>query len=155
PRNDNSTGNGFAYYDLYRAAELAQNMREQGRGAAARQLVLEMEPDELGKINIKVGARKDQISVEALTQSEPARQALMRHSPELRQDLQDQGLVLERFMVDVNSEKSGGGNHQEGNNAGGKTTPPSKTAKVGSVQASGRPVYIRKTDGRSKISIFA
>ena len=102
---ENSAQNGLAYLDPYRPAELAQNAGEQLTGGVARHIVLEMEPDELGKISIKVGAKKGEISVEALTQSEPARQALMRHSPGLRQDLQDQGLVLEKFMVDVNREQ--------------------------------------------------
>ena len=155
PRMENSAQNGFAYYDPYRSAELAQNVREQLTGGATRQLVLEMEPDELGKISIKVEAKKDEISVVALTQSEPAKQALVRHSPELRQDLQDQGLVLEKFMVDVNREKSGRGNYPEENNPAGKTPPVSKTAKSGGIQAATGPAYIRKTDGQSRISIFA
>jgi hypothetical protein len=155
PRMENSAQNSFVYYDPYRSAELAQNAREQITGGAARQLVLEMEPDELGKISVKVGAKKDEISVAALTQSEPARQALMRHSPELRQDLQDQGLVLEKFMVDVNREKSGEGNYPEANNPKGKTPPVSKTTKIGGIQAAAGPAYIRKTDSQSRISIFA
>ena len=154
-RMDNPAGNGFTYYDPYRSAELAQNMREQVTGAGARQLVLEMEPDELGKISIKVGAKKDEISVVAQTQSVDAREALMKHSPELRQDLKDQGLVLDKFTVDVNGEKSGGGNYPEANKAADKIKPPSKTARVGSSQISGGNVYIRKTDSRSQISIFA
>jgi flagellar hook-length control protein FliK len=155
PRMDNSAQNGFAYQDPYRSVELAQNMREQLTGGATRQLVLEMEPDELGKISIKVEAKKDEISVVAVTQSEPARQALMKHSPELRQDLQDQGLMLEKFMVDVNREKSGGGNYPEENNPKGKTPPVPKTARIGSTQAATGPAYIRKTDDQSRISIFA
>ena len=155
PRMDNSAQNGFAYQDPYRSVELAQNMREQLTGGATRQLVLEMEPDELGKISIKVEAKKDEISVVAVTQSEPARQALMKHSPELRQDLQDQGLMLEKFMVDVNREKSGEGNYPEENNPKGKTPPVPKTARIGSTQAATGPAYIRKTDDQSRISIFA
>ena len=154
-RMDNPAGNGFADYDPYRSAELAQNMREQVTGAGARQLVLEMEPDELGKISIKVGAKKDEISVVAQTQSVDAREALMRHSPELRQDLKDHGLVLDKFMVDVNGEKPGGGNYPESNKAADKIKPSSKTARTGGIQTSGGSVYIRKTDGGSQISIFA
>jgi len=151
----NSIQSGFAYFDPYRSVELAENAREQVTGGAARHLVLEMEPDELGKISIKVGAKKDGISVEAHTQSEPARQALMRHSPELRQDLQNQGLVLEKFIVDVNGEKSGGRNYPEENNPKGKTPPVSNTARTASVQAATEPSHIRETDGQSRISIFA
>ena len=151
----NSIQSGFAYFDPYRSVELAENAREQVTGGAARHLVLEMEPDELGKISIKVGAKKGGISVEAHTQSEPARQALMRHSPELRQDLQNQGLVLEKFIVDVNGEKSGGRNYPEENNPKGKTPPVSNTARTASVQAATEPSHIRETDGQSRISIFA
>jgi flagellar hook-length control protein FliK len=155
PLMDNSAQNDFAYQDPYRLVELAQNMREQFTGGATRQLVLEMEPNELGKISIKVEAKKDEISVVAVTQSEPARQALMKNSPELRQDLQDQGLMLDKFMVDVNREKSGGGNYPEANNPKGKNPPVPKTAKIDSIQAATGPAYIGKTDGQSRINIFA
>ncbi len=152
---NNSATIGFTHYDPYLSAELAQNMSEHLTGVGARQLVLEMEPDELGKISIKVGAKKDEISVVALTQNEQARQTLMSHAPALCRDLKDQGLVLDKFMVDVNGEKSGAGNYPEGNKARGKTTPSSKTARTGSIQTVDRGVYVRKTDGRSQISIFA
>ena len=155
PRMENSAQSGLSYLDAYQSAELAQDASEQVRGGVARQLVLEMEPDELGKISIKVGAKKGEISVEALTQSEPARQALMRHSPELRQGLQDQGLVLEKFMVDVDREKSGGGNYPGENSPKEKTPPVSKTEKTAGIQAAAEPAYIGKTDGQSRISIFA
>ena len=130
-------------------------MRDQASGAGARQLVLEMEPDELGKISIKVGAKKDEISVEALTQSVDTKAALMSHAPELRQDLKDQGLVLDKFMVDVNGQKSGGGNYPEGNKPKGKTVQTPKTAAAGSIRTSARPAYVRQTDDRSQINIFA
>ena len=154
-RMDNSAGNGFTFYDPYRSAELAQNMREQATGAGARQLILEMEPDELGKISIKVGAKKDEISVEAMAQSADTKAALMSHAPDLRQDLKDQGLVLDKFMVDVNGEKSGGGNYPEGNKAKSKTAQTAKTAGVGSIRTPARGVYTSKNDGRSQINIFA
>ncbi len=114
-----------------------------------------MEPEGLGKINIKVGAKKGEISVEAMTQSAPAREVLMKHSPELRQDLKDQGLVLEKFMVDVNRDKSGDGNYPEGYKPGGKTALPPKVARVRNVQAADTPVYTTKKADRSQISIFA
>ena len=130
-------------------------MREQVTGAGARQLVLEMEPDELGKISIKVGAKKDEISVEALTQNVRARQALMSNSPELRQDLKDQGLVLEKFMVDVNGKNRAEEITRKATRLRGKSPQLSKTAGAGSIRTSGKPVYTRQTDDRSQISIFA
>ncbi len=154
-QTQNAVPNGLTYFDAYRSAEMAQDAPEPLTGGVARHLVLEMEPDELGKISIKVGAKKGEISVEALTQSEPARQILMRHSPELRQDLQDQGLVLDKFMVDVDREKSGRGNYPGENNPKEKTPPVSKTEKTAGIQAAAEPAYIGTTDGQSRISIFA
>jgi flagellar hook-length control protein FliK len=155
PNTDNSARSGFSYYDPYRSAELLQNMHEQAAVTTGSQLVLDMEPDGLGKINIKIGAKKDEISVVALTQSEPVKEALMRHSPELRQDLQNQGLVLGRFSVDVNGEKSGSGNYPQTGSTGGKITTPPKEAEARNEPASGVAVYVTKTIGASQISIFA
>jgi flagellar hook-length control protein FliK len=154
-RADNSPPNGLANYDPYRSAELVQNMRERSAGTAGRQLELEIEPEGLGKINIKVGAKKDEISVVAMTQTEPARQALMRHAPELRQDLQDQGLMLDKFRVDVNGGKSGNGNHPEASQSGNRMKPPAREEKVRSIQAPDIPLHIIRTTVQSQISIFA
>jgi flagellar hook-length control protein FliK len=154
PRMENSAQNGSTY-DPYRSSEFIQNMREQFASASGRQLVLEMEPTELGKISLKVGAKKDEISVVALTDNESARQALMKHSPELRQGLRDQGLVLDKFMVDVNSDKSGSGNYPEDNNPQGQNPTVSKMTKTSGIQAVSGPAYISKTDVRSQINIFA
>ncbi len=142
-------------FDPSRMAEYVQDMREQFTGSSNRHLILEMEPAALGKISLKVESKKDEISVVALTDSETARQTLMKHSPELRQGLQDQGLVLDKFMVDVNSEKSGGGNYPEDNTPKRKTQPVLKTAKVGDIQASAGPAYIRQTDSKMQVNIFA
>jgi hypothetical protein len=150
-----SSAQNGSYYDPNHFSELVQGMREQLAGASGRQLVLEMEPAELGKISLKVEAKKDEISVVALTENESARQALMKHSPELRQGLEDQGLVLDKFMVDVNRDKSGGGNYAEGNNANGKNPPASKATKTVSIEAAPGTAYVRQTGGGSQISIFA
>ena len=80
PQTDNSAQNALAY-DPYHMAEFVQDMREQFTGSSGRQLTLEMEPGELGKISLKVEAKKDEISVVAMTDNESAKQALMRHSP--------------------------------------------------------------------------
>jgi hypothetical protein len=114
----NSAQSGSSYYDPYRSAELVQNAREQMESVAGRQLALELEPDGMGKISLRVGAKQDEISISAVTQNESARQALMNHSPELRQDLQDQGLTLQRFMVDVNGGKQGDGYQPQSGKSG-------------------------------------
>jgi flagellar hook-length control protein FliK len=152
-RAENSAQNGSAY-DPYGSAEYVQNIREQFQSASGRQLVLEMEPAELGKVSIKVEAKKDEISVMALTDNESARQALVKNSPELRQNLQDQGLVLDKFTVDVNQDKAGGGNYPADDNPGGRNQVSRTVKSAGTPGLSGSS-YIRQIDVRSQISIFA
>ncbi len=157
---DNSPQNGSGMYDPYRAVELVNDMREQAAGGAGHSLVLDMVSDGLGKVNLKVEARKDEISVEALTQNEPARQALMNHSVELRQDLRNQGLVLGKFMVDVNGggvgqggkDSSGAGNHGQ---SAGRGRGASRMSDVSIVKTSEAPVQAAPQTVRSRISFFA
>ncbi len=159
PLADNSAQSSFAMYDPYLAVELANSMREQMGSGTGRLLVLDMEPEGLGKINLKVQAGKDEISVVALTQNEPARQALMSHSVELRQDLKNQGIVLGKFMVDVNAGNSGRENSAGANQSGGKGRGESGAAKVRNVKTnvktSEAPIQPSTMSGRSQISIFA
>jgi hypothetical protein len=150
-----SSAQSGSYYDPNHFSDLVQGMRDQFTSTSGRQLVLETEPAELGKINLKVEAKKDEISVVALTNNESARQALVKHSYELRQDLQDQGLVLDKFMVDVNSDKSGGGKYPEDNQPQGKNLPASKATRTGSIETVPGTAYVIKTDGQSQINIFA
>ncbi|MGC9197091.1 MAG: flagellar hook-length control protein FliK [Syntrophobacteraceae bacterium] len=155
PLADNSAQSGFAPYDPYRAIELANSAQEQMRGGVGGQLVLEMEPEGLGKINLKVKARKDEISVEAMTQSEPARQVLMNHSVELRQALKTQGLDLGKFMVDVSAGNPGGKNGAQNYQAGGNATGSSKATKASAETTLEGSVPVAASTGWSKISVFA
>ena len=142
-------------YDPSRAEELANSMLEQMGSGSGGVLVLDMAPEGLGKISLKVGARKDEISVEALTQNEPARQALMSHSVELRQDLRNQGLVLGKFMVDVNGGKAGGESSAQANQSGGQGRGAPKATKARTIKISKGPVQTAAVTGRSQINIFA
>ena len=55
---EKSQGETLGYYYRNRTAELVQNYREQFGSAGGQQLTLEMEPEEFGKLNIKVGDEK-------------------------------------------------------------------------------------------------
>jgi hypothetical protein len=79
----------------------------------------------------------------------------VKHSPELRQNLQDQGLVLDKFTVDVNRDKAGGGNYPEDSNPKGQSPAFSKTANTAAARAGSSPSYVRQIGVRSQISIFA
>jgi flagellar hook-length control protein FliK len=153
---DNSPQGGFAAYDPYRAVELANNVREQATSGASNQLVLDMVSDGIGKVNLKVEAKKGEISVEAVTQSEPARQSLMNHTVELRQDLRNQGLVLGKFMVDVNGGGQGGNSGADTNRNGGSGAggyPPAGTRTVKTT--TNAPVPAAVLTGQSRINVFA
>jgi len=151
---EKSPGDAQNYYDPNRAAELIQNYRDQMRTASAGQLTLEMEPEGFGKLSIKVGTKKDEITAQIVTDNDSARQALLKNSPELRQDLQNQGLALGKFNVDVGSDRPGsGGNLPEWLKPGVKETP---AAKVREQDRPGvKPVYTRAGNAQSNLSIFA
>ncbi|MHC1725530.1 MAG: flagellar hook-length control protein FliK [Syntrophobacteraceae bacterium] len=153
PRMENSSQNAFSYYDPYRSAELVQTCRENYESIAGGEITLEMEPEEFGKLNVKVSARGEEISASVLTENSPAKQVLLRNSNDLRQDLQDQGLTLDKFMVDVNRERAGSNNYPGGKKPGGKNMPASKVEQTTLNQVQARPGYTR-TDG-SRLSIFA
>jgi hypothetical protein len=153
---DSTAQNGFAYYDPYHSVELAQTYREQASGTSGHQLVLEMEPDSLGKVSIKVGARKEEISATILTENESARQALLKNTPELRQNLESQGLNLGKFMVDVGQNKAGGDTSRQWQEPRSMNTPTSPAQiKVVPSQTQATPAYVRTGNARSQISIFA
>lgn len=151
---ENSTSSGFTYYDPYRSAELVQSYRDQYNSIAHQGLVLEMEPEEFGKMSIKIGAKKDEVSAIVLTDNEPARQVLMKNTPELRQNLQDQGLVLGKFMVDVGRDKTSSGDYPQGRKSDGKRTAV-KTDAVAEPRSQARATFMRSGSGQSQISIFA
>jgi flagellar hook-length control protein FliK len=157
PLADNcaQSGSGFGSYDPYRAIDLANSAKEQMRSGAGGQLVLEMEPEGLGKINLKVKARKDEISVEAMTQNEPAKQALMNHAVELRQALKTQGLDLGKFMVDVNGGNPGGKNGAQTYHSGGNAAGSSRVAKAPADTTLEASVPAPAVTGGARISVFA
>ncbi|MCE5333032.1 MAG: flagellar hook-length control protein FliK [Desulfobacteraceae bacterium] len=149
----NTSGNGFSFYDPYHAVDLAQSAREAAE-SVENGLVLDLEPDELGKMSIKVGAKDSDVSAMVMTESESARQALVKGAPELRQNLQDQGLSLGKFMVDVNREKTGGGNDQGAGNSGSSNFSFPQSDKASQKTVRTQTVY-RSASSNSQINLFA
>ncbi len=148
-------GDGLSYYDPSRSAEIAQFYREHAAGAGGHQLVLEVEPSEFGKMSIKIDAKKDDVSAVVLTENEPARHALLRNSPELRQNFQDQGLNLGRFEVNVNRENTGGNNSPEPQKQQTPGTPNARKTSAPAAAVRTAPVYARTGGTLSQVSIFA
>ncbi len=152
PISRESSGSALNYNQPGDMAETIENWRAQYRVAGEQQLTLELEPGQFGKVSIRVGAKKDEVSAVVVTESESARQAILRNAPELRQTLDDQGLMLGKFQVDVNGEKAGSGNS-------GRQKPEAgtKAEKAGRIdtQIRPKPAYIRRASGLSQLSIFA
>ena len=151
---EKSQGETLGYYDPNRTAELVQNYREQFVSAGGQQLTLEMEPEEFGKLNIKVGTKKEEVSAQIITDNEATRQTLLKHSTELRHDLENQGLALGKFNVDVGSDRPGsGGNVPEWLKPNAKEALTDKVKNQDTPRV--KPVYMKVRNAQSNLSIFA
>jgi flagellar hook-length control protein FliK len=71
-------------------------------------MTLELEPQNLGRLTLKIEAVNDQITASVSTENEQVKEVLLRNSSALRQQLQQDGLSLGQLQVDVRQEKSGG-----------------------------------------------
>jgi len=83
-------------------ASYIQQMRQEG----SNQLVLQLEPKELGRIVVKLSAKDHKISTTIKTENEEVSDLLRKNSDALRQYLEEQGLSLEEFAVET---ENGGG----------------------------------------------
>ncbi len=68
------------------------------------QLTLELAPKHLGKLVLQVETKHDQVIAWLSTENEQAKNLLMQNVSLLRQQLQDQGLILSQLHVDVRQE---------------------------------------------------
>jgi flagellar hook-length control protein FliK len=75
------------------------------------QLTLEVDSKDLGRVLLRVATEDNQVRATISTESEHARNMLHRGAPELRQQLEAQGLVLGQLLVDVQDRK--GERHQQ------------------------------------------
>ncbi len=119
-------------------------------------LTLEIEPEQLGKIVLKVEANQDQVSAWVSTSSEQVKSLLAQNLPILRQHLQEQGLSLSQFFVDVSSSKDGRqSNQQQPSSSRRRNEDNSKARGVEpSDIAVGRKIR-RSAVGEQIISVFA
>lgn len=148
---DGGTAN---YYDPGRSVQIVESYREHLRSIGGRQLTLEMEPGEFGKMSVKVGTHKDEVSAVIMTENESTRQALLRNSPELRQDMENNGLELGKFMVDVNRQDSGK-QGSEWQSARAKNTGTVTRTVNTTEQPKTKPSYLNMNGRLSRVSLFA
>lgn len=81
-----------------------QGLQQQGRS----EMTLELEPQNLGRLTLKIEAVNDQITASVSTENEQVKEVLLRNSSALRQQLQQDGLSLGQLQVDVRRERSSG-----------------------------------------------
>jgi len=85
-----------------------QQMRQEG----SNQLVLQLEPKELGRIVVKLSAKDQKISTTIKTENEEVSDLLRKNSDALRQYLEEQGLSLEEFAVETDNSGGNGYDRQ-------------------------------------------
>ncbi len=97
----------FSLLDASWPQELTKELREL-TGRRGTQLTLELEPKNLGRLTLTVETDRNQVAAWVSTETEQARVLLSQHTSELRQCMQEQGLVLGQFHVGVKDHKFNG-----------------------------------------------
>lgn len=135
----------FSSYTSSLTVELAQRIQELHR-QNRHELTLELQPEHLGRLRIRIGTDDHQVSTLISTESEQIKELLTRSSALLRQELASQGLVLEKLQIDVNSQATAHGQpfdrhgagtrrngkpRQEAAAAQGFPEPGARTARIG------------------------
>ncbi len=96
---------------------MAQHIQNLLKERPTSHLTLELEPSELGRLTLRVETKHEEVTASVIAEKEQAREVLLRNAPALRQNLQEQGLTLGQFLVDVRDERSGSGQHPMPNRA--------------------------------------
>jgi hypothetical protein len=78
-----------------------QNMVQNGK----QQLIIQLEPENLGKVELKIEMQKDQLSVFIKVESETIRQAIYQQLQQLRESLDLQNVNLEKAQVFVQNQE--------------------------------------------------
>lgn len=91
-------------------AERIQQMTQEGKN----QLILQLEPKELGRIVVKLSARENKITTHIKTEDERVRDLLQKNSEALKQYLEEQGLMLDEFSVETENGR-GNAHNKDGN----------------------------------------
>lgn len=81
-------------------AELTEHIKEL-RGRQPKYLTLELEPQHLGRLLLRVETDRNRVTTSIFTESEEARMLLNRGISRLRQQLEANGLTLGHFLVNV------------------------------------------------------
>jgi flagellar hook-length control protein FliK len=116
---------------------------------------LELAPKHLGKLVIQIEAQRDQVIAWLSTDNEQARSLLVQNAPLLRQQLQEQGLVLGQLQVSVGQEGREKNSQRQFEFSRGKGEGGRSMEKLQSGRQSGPTPAYRAADGDRRISFFA
>jgi flagellar hook-length control protein FliK len=67
-------------------------------------VLLQLHPPELGKLRIELMSDRGKIRAHLHAQNEQAHDIIQKHLPKLRDSLENEGIVIEEFQVDVASD---------------------------------------------------
>jgi flagellar hook-length control protein FliK len=93
------------------ALQVAEKMIFQARNNQNR-LSMQLEPRDLGKLNINMVVRHNQVTATIIAENPLAKEALEEQIGQLRDSLSQQGLNLERFDVSLSGDKRDAWNGQ-------------------------------------------
>lgn len=120
------------------------------------QLTLELEPKGLGRLTLRIGAKQEEVSAWVSTDKEQVRDLLLKNSPTLRQHLQDQGLTLGQFNVDVRDETADRSSYYQNRQATDRNSNASKFQKDVNDTTSKTTSYVyMERPHQGSISLFA
>ncbi len=147
-------GDSLSLEDAGWPQELGRRLT-QLRGKEGTRLTLELTPRHLGKLVIQVEAHRDQVIAWLSTDNEQARSLLVQNAPLLRQQLQEQGLVLGQLQVSVGQEGREKNSQRQFEFSHGKGEGGRSIEKLQSGRRSGPSHAYRSMDGDRRISLFA
>ncbi len=138
-----------------------RDLSEQIKGMAGRNrghLTLELDPKSMGHMTLRIEANNDQVTAVISAGNDQVKDLLMKNAPELRQHLQDAGLNLSQFQVDVRRDAGDGRAAARQARQDASAGRRGKTGKVQGVEDKARsessPAYGRYAEDRL-ISLFA
>ena len=91
-------------------------------------ILINLDPPSLGKLRINLIQRADTLQAFIVVESSLVKDMIESHLNQLRQSLQDQGLKVSQFFIDVNSEGTGGETFQRENSFANEETKNSMQA---------------------------
>jgi flagellar hook-length control protein FliK len=127
-------------------------LQQEGRS----QMTLEVEPRDMGRLSLRIETQQNQVIAYISTDNEQTKALLMQHASDLRQHLQDQGLQLGQFSVEVRKDGSNNRNGYQRKSSTGRDSARAQTVQGSDADgAAAAAVRYGRRGGEQTISLFA